>query len=895
MPTWLRNQTLMVKLMVGFAIIGVIMTGLGVSSLVNLKEINASTENLYQVQLNMIRQAYQIETTLTMVRFYVLRAVTATTKADQQAAIEKIDELAKQNNENRAKFERLIASETMRKGFEEFNTALLAYRDSRTKTIQLAVEGNQAEAMARIGHETGLTYEAVLKRVMHLVDLTQENAKQQYEGAQARYETITILLICLNVFGVLFGLLLGWGLARLIVRNLGMVLQAAKALASGNLSARAIVAAQDEVGALAAAFNDMGTKLQEAAAAQEEKNAEITTKNLEVKGITDAISRGQAVVEFNLDGTVITANENFMKVLGYRLDEIKGRHHRIFCAAEYCATGEYVEFWKKLNRGEFQAGIYSHVRKDGREVWIQASYNPILDSNGKPYKVVKFALDITEQQHRTAEFEGKMKAANCAQAILEMTLDGTVITANDNFVQAMGYTLGELTGQSFRKLCDQAYADSPDYIALWQMLQQGEFQIGTYRQVGKGGKSVWMQASLSPILNVQGKIEKVVMFATDVTLQKMMEVETEQLVQESQVVLGRLAANDLTQEMTGTYHGELEKIKLSINAVVGNLVETIATVREVVESVTCASDEINRGNADLSQRTSEQAGSLEETSASMEEMTSTVKQNADNAKQASVLAATARDTADKGGAVTKRAVEAMEEINRSSKKISDIISVIDGIAFQTNLLALNAAVEAARAGEHGRGFAVVASEVRNLAQRSATAAKEIKGLINESIQRVKQGTELVNQSGDTLNEIVTSVKHVSQIIEEISTASQEQATGIDQVNKAIMVVDQTTQQNAALVEQITSASESMKGQSEELLRRMALFKLELSEEVKAQTPAIANVREHAARAIDRAYNKRGKQQSNQPQLPVPREQASRSTTVVGGSAEGRPWETFEEF
>jgi methyl-accepting chemotaxis protein len=209
----------------------------------------------------------------------------------------------------------------------------------------------------------------------------------------------------------------------------------------------------------------------------------------------------------------------------------------------------------------------------------------------------------------------------------------------------------------------------------------------------------------------------------------------------------------------------------------------------------------------------------------MEEMTSTVKQNADNAKQANQLAIAARDVAGKGGAVTTKAIDAMDEINKSSKKIADIITVIDEIAFQTNLLALNAAVEAARAGEHGRGFAVVAAEVRNLAQRSATAAKEIKGLINESVQRVTDGSELVDQCGKTLEEIVGSVKRVTDIIAEITAASQEQASGIDQVNKAIMQMDETTQQNAALVEEATSASQSMKEQAKELMRQVGSFKM----------------------------------------------------------------------
>ncbi|MDH4187455.1 MAG: methyl-accepting chemotaxis protein [Nitrospira sp.] len=293
---------------------------------------------------------------------------------------------------------------------------------------------------------------------------------------------------------------------------------------------------------------------------------------------------------------------------------------------------------------------------------------------------------------------------------------------------------------------------------------------------------------------------------------------------EAQEVLTAMAANDLTRTMTGVYEGEFDQMKVSLNSAMRTLSTAMRTVREAAESVSAGAEQITKGNEDLSQRTSQQASSLEETSASMEEMTSTVKQNADNAKQANQLAIAARDIADKGGTVTVKAVEAMGEINKSSKKIADIITVIDEIAFQTNLLALNAAVEAARAGEHGRGFAVVAAEVRNLAQRSATAAKEIKGLINESIQRVTDGSELVNQSGKTLEEIVNSVKRVTDIIAEITAASQEQASGIDQVNKAIMQMDETTQQNAALVEETTSASQSMKDQAKELMTQVEVFK-----------------------------------------------------------------------
>jgi methyl-accepting chemotaxis protein len=289
----------------------------------------------------------------------------------------------------------------------------------------------------------------------------------------------------------------------------------------------------------------------------------------------------------------------------------------------------------------------------------------------------------------------------------------------------------------------------------------------------------------------------------------------------------RAKEGDLTARANVTSQDEIGRTSESFNLMFDRVSEVIGSVKTAVSGITTGTSEINAGTSDLAERTSAQAGALEETSASMEEMTSTIKQNADNAKQANQLAVAAREVAEKGGAVTDKAVEAMDEINKSSKKIADIINVIDEIAFQTNLLALNAAVEAARAGEQGRGFAVVASEVRNLAQRSATAAKEIKALINESVQKVGDGSELVNRSGQTLAEIVHSVKRVTDIISEISAASQEQAAGIDQVNKAVMQMDQGTQQNAALVEQATSASQSMAQQAEDLLRQVEFFKVQI--------------------------------------------------------------------
>lgn len=335
-----------------------------------------------------------------------------------------------------------------------------------------------------------------------------------------------------------------------------------------------------------------------------------------------------------------------------------------------------------------------------------------------------------------------------------------------------------------------------------------------------------------------------------------------------------IAHGDLTKTIVASSSCETGQLMQALAEMNTSLLQVVSAVRTGTDQIHDAATEIANGNLDLSQRTEEQASSLEETASSMEEITSTIKHNSDNARQANILSQSATAVAEKGGSVVSEVVATMTSINESSRKIVDIISVIDGIAFQTNILALNAAVEAARAGEQGRGFAVVASEVRSLAQRSASAAKEIKELINDSVEKVGQGSRLVDTAGSTMQEVVESVKRVSDMISEITAAGQEQSTGVDQINNAIMQMDSVTQQNAALVEEAAAAAATMQDQAENLVKVVSVFKLDQNNYSAPQPRPAARSSGNTKRAAPAA-------------APRIKAQPARATTEAG-----QDWEEF---
>lgn len=626
----------------------------------------------------------------------------------------------------------------------------------------------------------------------------------------------------------------------------------------------------------AATSIETGARLQQLQALQAERD--------DLASQMAALGRSQAVIAFTPSGQILDANHNFLDTLGYSLAEVKGQHHSMFVDPDYRSTAEYRQFWEQLGRGEFDAAQYLRFGKGGREVWIQATYNPVLDEQGKVIKVIKYATDITEQKQaelaatkadaeRTAREQRVAEENLRIRQALDNVSTNVMIADNDRRVT--------YTNRAVLEMLQHAEADIrkdlPQFDArkvlggsidvfhknpAHQMRMLAELKSIHRAQIVVGGRTFTL--IVNPIFNEQGERQGTVVEWGDRTAEVAVEAEVGHIVaaansgdfseriavtgkqgffqtlatginslldtnekafNEVLRILGAMSAGDLTQRITDDYSGTFARLKEDANGTVDKLTSMITQIKQATDSINTASKEIAAGNLDLSRRTEQQAASLEETASSMEELTSTVKQNAENAKQANQLAIGAADVAGKGGKVVSDVVVTMSSITDSSKKIADIIGVIDGIAFQTNILALNAAVEAARAGEQGRGFAVVASEVRSLAQRSAAAAKEIKTLISDSVEKIQGGSELVETAGRTMDEIVNSVKRVTDIMGEITAASLEQSQGIEQVNQTITSMDEVTQQNAALVEEASAAARSLEEQAGGLSESVGSFRL----------------------------------------------------------------------
>ncbi len=533
-----------------------------------------------------------------------------------------------------------------------------------------------------------------------------------------------------------------------------------------------------------------------------------------------ALARSRAVIEFEIDGTILAANDNFCAATGYSLDEIVGQHHRLFCGDELVASEEYSDFWRALADGKFQEGEFRRVTKAGEELWLRASYNPILDSEGRAARIVKVASDITFEKQAALVTGAKLAALDRSQAVIEFEIDGTIITANESFCAATGYALDEIVGKHHRMFCSDEFARSPEYGELWQGLARGEYQDGLVERISSSGDTLWLQATYNPILGDDGHAIRAVKFASDTTSQveseRAREAEERERSEALQSAVSRLLGvvfqagkGDLTAEVPDLGEGPVGELGRSFAAMLQDLRNLVGQVVTSTAAVSEGATEIDSEVTNMARRTERLGATSEEMSANVEELTASIASIARSGRDADELAKAASGDAQTGTHAVQESLDAMDTINGSATEIGEIVKVISEIASQTNLLAFNAAIEAARAGQHGRGFAVVADEVRKLAERSSDATKEISKLITESTTRIARGAKVSENAAGAFRQIAERVEQTYAAINQIATGAEEQSSAASEVNSGIQAVSEETERSAHSCEQIAQTCSTL--------------------------------------------------------------------------------------
>jgi len=478
----------------------------------------------------------------------------------------------------------------------------------------------------------------------------------------------------------------------------------------------------------------------------------------DAEAVLAAIDRTQAIIQFDMNGDILDANENFLKAMGYTLGEIKGKHHSMFVDPAYAKSAEYAAFWEELRCGKAHVAQFKRLGKGGREVWIEASYNPVLDAKGRPVKVIKYATDVSEEKARFTDLFGQVEAVGKSQAVISFTLDGTILDANENFLKAMGYTLDEIKGKHHRMFVEPDYAASSEYARFWERLRAGEYQKAQYKRLGKGGREVWIEGSYNPILDPNGKPVKVVKYATDIT---------------KQIEL-------------------LSNLKILIDR---NFVEVESAIDRT------------RSQAENAARDAEATSTNVETVASAsEELAASIAEISRSMSQSRMAADSMVDKLASADAASQRLTEA-------AGAMSSIVELIQTIAGQINLLALNATIESARAGDAGKGFAVVANEVKNLANQAARATEQITGEIggvqeasSEVVRVIEDIRNGIASVRDYVAATAAAVEEQSAVTRDMSSNMQEASTAVVRINGGIADISAASTQAGHAIAQTKEAA-----------------------------------------------------------------------------------------
>ncbi|MFK7857217.1 MAG: PAS domain-containing protein [Granulosicoccus sp.] len=562
--------------------------------------------------------------------------------------------------------------------------------------------------------------------------------------------------------------------------------------------------------------------------------------NADLVDVLAALDVSQVIIELEVDGTIITANENFLATTGYQLSELKGKHHRIFMHPEDAAHADYKRFWETLASGQHISAECRHIARDGSEFWLQASYNPILDKQGVPYRVMKIATNVTEKRLEKACYESQINAIHRAQAVIEFELDGTICWANDNFLNAVGYTLAQIRGKHHRIFVDPKEHQSAEYRALWEALNRGEFVASQFLRIRKDGSPLWIQATYNPIFDPNGKPVKIIKYASDITDLKLHEHSLAQLLTEANEVMSAIARGDLTQTMQGNYNEMLCTLSESINQTVsqlkitiGQLIENTADLQQGSQSLMSLNTDVFSAASQTSEQTIQISSTAMQVSTTVDEVATALGDMVSSIQEIAQNSAGAVTVAGKAVGLSDDAKANVTQLSDSSNDIGAVIKVINSIADQTNLLALNATIEAARAGDAGKGFAVVANEVKELAKETARATEEVSQKITKIQDDSQSAARIINEISETIETISNAQNSIAATVEEqravsagISRSINETAAGTKQIASNMSNTAEVARENQNRAERSQTTASELSGLSDRLGGLASKFKLE---------------------------------------------------------------------
>lgn len=559
----------------------------------------------------------------------------------------------------------------------------------------------------------------------------------------------------------------------------------------------------------------------------------------ELDGVMSALDASHAIIEFETDGTIITANSNFLSAMEYTLEDIKGKNHRMFMPAEDSNSPAYARFWSQLRKGQHFSQPCCRLNKSGQKKWLQASYCPVLDKSGDVFKIMKLATDITEAHTQHAFHEGQVTAIHRAQAVIEFDMSGKVLNANSNFLKTMGYSLEEIRGQHHALFVAREEADSAEYQQFWQALRKGDYISDLCRRKKKNGDIVWLQATYNPILDPNGVPTKVVKFATDITDQKTAEAQLKKLISEASSVMDGVAKGDLSRKMEGTYSSDLMMLANSINQTTSELCLVIGKVNANAQTLKAATDELtqlyseSRASAhkftdntlEIATAAKQISGNVSQVTEFLNDMTSSVNQVTSNSTEAAGVA-------NKAVSLAANARINVNQLADSSRDIGAVIKVINSIADQTNLLALNATIEAARAGEAGKGFAVVANEVKELAKETAKATEEVSVQISAIQHDSQVAVKAINDIGSTIESInqtqtiiATNVESQISVTRDINHVFQHVSDGSNNIEKTISEAAVAASENQSRTDSSQLTTNELNELADELGELVSRFKI----------------------------------------------------------------------